>query len=263
MVQTHEYLIEWQTESSQNYYDIAHGDCFKFLDRIPDGRVSMVLADLPYGTTNCKWDTQLPIKELWEQYKRVCNGPIILFGQQPFTSTLILSNIKDFRYEWIWEKPMATGHLNAKTRPLKAHENILVFGNTLVYNPIKTIGHIRKVCTKIKDRTEIYGKQDVEGIHYDSTERYPRTVLKFSKDKKKLHPTQKPVALLKYLIETYTNEGDLVLDNVMGSGSTGVAAIESGRRFYGIEINGEYFDMAQNRIRRARDRHKSKMKFVD
>ena len=207
----------------------------------------MIFMDLPYRTTACKW-TIIPFEPLWEQYKRIIkdNGAIVLTASQPFTSALVMSNFKMFKYEWIWEKTQATGHLDSKKKPMKAHENICVFYNKQpTYNFQKTFGHKRKVSlAKHKENTdknqaEIYHKAD-KFTDYDTTERYPRSVLVFSSDKQKcsLHPTQKPVALFEYLIKTYTNEGDLVLDNCIGSGTTAIVCINTKRNFIGIELSG-------------------------
>ena len=219
---------------------------------IPDNSVDMILCDLPYGTTKNQWDTVIPLDILWREYLRVCRGAILLFAQTPFDKVLGASNLSMLKYEWIWEKTHTTGFLNAKKMPLKAHENILVFYKKLpTYNPIKSTGHPRKTAIKRKDSGTCYGKQDFEEIAYDSTERYPRSVLKYSSDKQKskLHPTQKPVALLEYLIKTYTKEGDVILDNCMGSGSTGVACINTGRSFVGIEKDTTYYSTAVKRLK--------------
>jgi len=237
---------------------IYNEDCLEGMKRIPDKSIDMILCDLPYGTTACKWDTIIPFEPLWEQYKRIIkdNGAIVLTASQPFTSALIMSNMKMFKYEWIWEKTQATGHLDAKRKPMKAHENILVFYNKQpIYNFQKTQGHKRKVSlARHKEKTEknqaeIYHKAD-KFTDYDTTERYPRSVLVFPSDKQKcsLHPTQKPVALMEYLIKTYTNEGDTVLDNCMGSGTTGVACKNLNRNFIGIELDETYFQIAKERI---------------
>ena len=226
-------------------------DCFNVLPAIPAQSVDLVLADLPYGTTQCAWDTEMPLKQLWHHYNRICSGPVILFAQAPFDKILGASNIKALKYEWIWEKTNATGHLNAKKAPMKAHENVLVFYTRQpTYNPIKTSGHVRKTAKKRGDGSPVYGKQNLDGLSYDSTERYPRSVIEFASDKQKsnLHPTQKPVALCEYLIRTYSNPGDTVLDNCMGSGTTGVAALSLGRKFIGIERDPEYFATAKTRI---------------
>lgn len=229
-------------------------DCFDVLPTLEDASVDLVLADLPYGTTQCAWDTELPLDQLWAEYRRICRGPVVLFAQTPFDKLLGASNIARLKYEWIWEKTHPTGHLNAKKMPMKAHENVLVFYDRApTYNPIKTAGHVRKTATKRRDATPVYGSQKFEALPYDSTERYPRSVIQFASDKQRenLHPTQKPVALCDYLIRTYTNPGDMVLDNCMGSGTTGVAALRAGRRFTGIERNPDYFMIAQPRIRSA------------
>ena len=231
------------------------GDCLEVMKEIPDGSVDMVLCDLPYGITACKWDIVVPMEPLWGQYRRVVkkNGAIVLFGSGMFSAMLMRSNPKMWKYNLIWEKTTPTGFLNAKIMPLRAHEDILVFSNgKTTYNPQKTFGHKRKVSTAEHKRncveTEDYGKHGRST--YDSTERYPRSVLKFKTDKQKcaLHPTQKPVTLLEYLIRTYTNENETVLDNCMGSGSTGVACLNTGRNFIGIELDEKYFDIAKKRI---------------
>ena len=231
---------------------LIHGDCLVEMASIPDKSVDMILCDLPYGTTACKWDSIIPFVPLWAHYKRVIKdrGAIVLFGSEPFSSHLRLSNLDWFKYDWIWDKPHGTGFLNAKKSPIKAHEMISVFCNgSPNYFPQKTTGHARKTATKRMDVTPVYGEQS--GIHsYDSTERYPRTVQTFSSDKQtsSLHPTQKPVALLEYLVKTYSLEGETVLDNCMGSGSTGVACLNTGRHFIGIEMNATYFGIASDRI---------------
>ena len=238
---------------------IHHGDCLDLMKDIPAKSIDMILADLPwpYGSTKCKWDSQIDLNELWKHYERIIkdNGAIVLFAQTPFDKVLGASNLKLLKYEWIWEKTQATGHLNAKKMPMKAHENILVFYKKLpTYNYIKSTGHQRKVATAHHKRNsntgEIYGKSD-NFSDYDSTERYPRSVLKFKSDKQKLnlHSTQKPVALCEYLIKTYTNEGDLVLDNVAGSGTTGIAAKQEKMDYIGIELMEEYKDIAEARIK--------------
>jgi site-specific DNA-methyltransferase (adenine-specific) len=222
---------------------------------IKQSSVDFILCDLPYGTTKNKWDSTIPLDLLWEQYERVIkdNGAIVLFAQTPFDKILGCSNINLLRYEWIWEKTSVTGHLNAKKMPMKSHENLLVFYKKLpTYNPQKTSGHPRKVSTaehkRNSKRTSNLGEHGL--TTYDSTERYPRSVLVYPTDKQKLalHPTQKPVALLEYLIKTYTHEGDVVLDNCMGSGSTGVACKNLQRNFIGIELDEYYFCVARERI---------------
>ena len=237
-------------------YSLILGDTIEEMKNIPDNSIDMVLCDLPYGKTRCKWDIVIPFEELWEQYNRICktNAAICLFGIEPFASKIRLSNIGIYRYDWIWEKTQGTGHLNAQKMPLRCHENISVFYRKLpTYNPIKTKGHKRKVSTAEHKRNtntgEIYGKCN-NFRDYDSTERFPRSVLVFSSDKQRehYHPTQKPVELCQYLIKTYSNEGDLVLDNTMGSGTTGVACIKENRRFIGIEQEMTYFNIAKERL---------------
>lgn len=228
------------------------GDCLERMKEIESGTVDMILCDLPYGTTCCSWDAVIPFEKLWAEYERVIkeNGAIVLFGAQPFSAVLACSNIKLFRYELIWEKPAATGFLNAHIQPLRAHENMLVFYKAQpTYNPQKTYGHERKTAKRKDIGSEHYGKQ-LNIKAYDSTERYPRSVQVFSSDKQKsnLHPTQKPVALCEFLIRTYTNQGERVLDNTMGSGTTGVACVNTGRHFIGIEQEEKYFLVAQERI---------------
>ena len=235
---------------------LMQGDCLERMKEIPDGSVDMILCDLPYGTTSCKWDSVLNLEAVWENYWRVLkpNGVAVLTAQTPFDKVLGFSQLQYLRYEWIWEKGNATGHLNANRMPLKAHENVLVFYKGLpTYNPQKTQGHDRKSATKRKDITQIYGRQEFSEVNYDSTERFPRSVQYFSSDKQKskLHPTQKPVALMEYLIRTYTNEGETVLDNCMGSGTTGVACANINRKFLGVEQDKDYFDIAKNRIEAA------------
>jgi len=229
------------------------GDCLERMKEIPDCSIDLILSDLPYGTTACKWDTEIDLQLLWKQYKRVAkhNAAIVLFAQTPFDKVLGVSNIKMLCYEIIWEKTHPTGHLNAKKMPMKAHENILVFYDKLpTYNPQKTTGHTRKTATKTKDDTPIYGVQNFQDLRYDSTERYPRSVITLASDKQKssLHPTQKPVALIEWLVKTYSNIGDLVLDSCMGSGTTGVACRNTSRKFIGIEKDAGYFEIAKQRL---------------
>ena len=231
---------------------LMQGDCLELMAGIPDGSVDMVLCDLPYGTTRNKWDAVIPFEPLWAHYKRIVkdNGAIVLFSQQPFTSALIVSNMPMFRYEWIWRKSAASGFLNAKKMPLKAHENVCVFYKRLpTYNPQMTEG---KPYTATAGRaSENYRKGIGGAVTVNTGFRYPFDVFLFKRDKDRLHPTQKPVPLLEYLIKTYTNEGETVLDNCMGSGSTGVACVNTGRDFIGIELDPEYFKIAEERIHGA------------
>ena len=226
------------------------GDCLEVMKDIKDKSIDMILCDLPYGTTACKWDTIIPFDALWEQYERIIkdNGAVVLFSQMPFTIELVHSNLKLFRYEWIWKKTMSTGFLNAKKMPLKQHENIVVFYKSLpLYNPQMREG-FRPYSTARGSKNTNYGKFDNTYISSSNGDRYPVDIIEFKHDKEKLHPTQKPVALLEYLIKTYTNEGDVVLDNCMGSGSTGVACANTNRRFIGIELDENYFNIAKERI---------------
>lgn len=238
--------------------DLLFGDCLKVMKSIPDGSVDMVLCDLPYGTTQCKWDVVIPFDDLWKEYRRIVkqNGAICLFGTEPFSSRLRMSNINEFKYDWIWDKVKGTGFLNAKKQPMRGHEIVSVFyRKQCTYNPQMTHGHARKISSAEHKRncikTEVYGEHGL--TCYDSTDRYPRSIQVFSTDVQKsaLHPTQKPVALCEYLIKTYTNEGETVLDNCMGSGTTGVACVNTGRNFIGIELDGKYFQIAKERIKNA------------
>ena len=228
--------------------NLMQGDCLELMKDIPDGSVDLILTDPPFGTTKCSWDSVIPFEPMWNELKRIIkpNGAIALFSAQPFTAVLACSNLKLFRYEWIWEKQNATGFLNAKKQPLRSHENILIFYKSQpTYNPQKTFGHERKTAKKKVISSEHYGKQ-LSVKDYDSTERYPRSVQVFSSDKQKqaLHPTQKPVSLCEYFIRTYTNVSETVLDNTMGSGTTGVACVNTGRGFIGIEKEEKYFNVA-------------------
>ena len=230
-------------------------DCFNYMPLLEDKSVDLILCDLPYGISACRWDKVLPFNKLWVQYERIIkdHGAILLFAQSPFDKILACSNSKFYRYEWIWVKTRATGHLNANRMPLKAHENILVFYKQLPkFYPQKTIAETPvNSFTKrvdVQNHCQIYGKTTKEITGGGNYERYPRDVLFFAKDSSNYHPTQKPLALCEFLIKTYTTEKDVVLDNCMGSGSVGVAAINTRRDFIGIEIDKSYFDIAQKRI---------------
>ncbi|WP_206438758.1 site-specific DNA-methyltransferase [Mesorhizobium sp. M7D.F.Ca.US.005.01.1.1] len=235
-------------------YQLHCGDCLQIMPcLVQAGSVDLILADLPYGTTQNPWDSKIPLVPLWKEYWRVLKpgGAVVLFAQTPFDKVLGSSCLPFLKYEWIWEKTHPTGHLNAKKAPMKAHENVLVFYRQQpTYNPQKTTGHVRKTATKRQDLTPTYGAQKFEPIPYDSTERYPRSVLVFPSDKQRsnLHPTQKPLDLARYFIRTYSDPGEVVLDNVMGSGTAGVAALLEGRRFLGIEKDQPYFETAKARI---------------
>ena len=235
-----------------NNIQLFNGDCLEVMKDIPDKSVDMILCDLPYGTTQNKWDTVIDLEKLWEQYERVIkdNGAIVLFAQTPFDKVLGASNLKLLKYEWIWDKKLGTGHLNSKKMPMKRHENILVFYKKLpTYNPQMTKGDPYNKGM-VHGKSSNYGKQREVVDKNVTGERYPTSIVEFSNANRKnrVHPTQKPVELLEYLIKTYTNEGELVLDNCMGSGSTGVACVNTNRKFIGIELDEHYFGIAKERI---------------
>lgn len=230
------------------------GDCREILPTLP--KVDAVITDPPYGTTQCAWDAVIPLQEMWDALAFVLDRevPVAIFGSEPFSSFLRASNIRRFKYDWIWDKPKGTGFLNAKKQPLRCHELISVFSDGPArYYPQKTSGHERKTTFRAKHlQTDVYGEMSGD-YRYDSTERYPRSVLTFSSDTQNssLHPTQKPVALLQYLILTYSRAGETVLDFTMGSGTAGVAAAIEQRLFIGIEREPKYFDIACRRIEDA------------
>lgn len=236
------------------------GDCLDLMRKIPDGSIDMVLADLPYGRTQNRWDTVIPFEPLWEQYHRVIKhgGAILLFGQTPFSAALVMSNPKEFRYEWIWEKTLPQGFLDANRKPLRKHESILCFCDSRpTYNPQMSKGKPYSKGIRKANCTTNYGKFGETIAKNESGNRYPTSVIRFSNANHKglKHPTQKPVPLLEYLIRTYTNPGETVLDNVMGSGSTGVACVNTGRDFIGIELDPDYFKIAQERVEKAVNNH--------
>jgi DNA modification methylase len=241
---------------------LFNDDCLKVLPTIPDKSIDLILTDPPYGTTPCKWDSVIPLDKMWFELKRIIKkeGSIVLFGTEPFSSYLRMSNVEWFKYDWIWEKQSGANFLVANYQPLKVHEIISVFGNAptsysknkpMLYNPQETIGTPYKQKSgkqkTEKENSTVRSKID-QVITENNGTRKPRTIIKFNTDKDKLHPTQKPVALLEYLIKTYTNENNTVLDFTMGSGSTGVACKNTNRNFIGIEIDKTYFDIAKNRI---------------
>mgnify|MGYP003440580027 FL=1 len=244
-----------------NWIDTIHNaDCFDVMPEIQKGKVDLILADLPYGTTACKWDSILPFKDMWIEFERLIkpNGVIVLTASQPFTSALVMSNPKMFKYEWIWEKNRGTGFLTAKKIPLKIHENILVFYNKQpTYNPQKTMADENKI-DKRKTLNNLPFRKDTVTVKEgytrirkaDDGTRYPVSVQNFnnSNNVNSLHPTQKPIDLMEYLIKTYTNEGDLVLDCCMGSGTTCLAAKRTGRSYIGIEQDEKYFKIAEQRL---------------
>lgn len=235
---------------------LLQGNCIELMKDIPDKSIDMILCDLPYGTTTCKWDVIIPFNNLWEQYHRICkdNTAIVLFGQEPFSSYLRTSNIKEYRYDWYWEKERLTNIAQVKRRAGKTIETISVFYKKQpTYNPQMTKYNGTPRTNKVKNGklgilTDAQTKKVIE--YKDTGLRYPTQVLKFQRDclSCNLHPTQKPVALLEYLIKTYTNENDLVLDNCMGSGSTGIACLNTNRNFIGIELDKQYYDIAVKRI---------------
>ena len=233
---------------------IILGDCLDEMSKIPNESIDMILCDLPYGTTQCRWDTVIPFEELWKQYERIIksNGAIVLTAIQPFTSTLVMSNMKMFRYSLVWEKSKSTGYLNSKKMPMRAHEDILVFYKNLpTYNPQKTIG-VPYDKGKANRPTEVYREQKGE-IHVKNEDglRYPRSVQYFKtaeSEGKVLHSTQKPISLFEWLIKTYSNENDVILDNCIGSGTTAIAAIRTKRNYLGIENDENYYNITINRI---------------
>jgi DNA modification methylase len=245
-------------------YTLHQGDCLEVMKSIEPGSVDLILADLPYGVSNCSWDTVIPFEPLWACYKSILKprGAVVLTASQPFTSALVMSNRKWFRYEWIWEKPKGANFALANKRPLCVHESVLVFGHQGVpYNPIKF--DLDRISVRnpgprnsLKECATIRPGSSTGILHLGGTYvgRFPRSVMKFANEaggRGSHHPTQKPVALMEYLIRTYTQTGETVLDNVMGSGTTGVAAMNTGRRFVGIELDAAYYAIAEKRIKEA------------
>ena len=252
---------------------LLNGDCLKMMKEIPDNSIDMVLCDLPYGTSASSWDKKLPMNDLWNEYKRIIkhNRAIVLFSQQPFTSLLITSNIEMWKYNWIWEKDNGTNFMNSHFCPLKITEDICVFGNgatsfvkngeNLIYNPQFSEGKPYSIISgNQKSNSAVVrggkgGRDDVGGYKTESDgKRYPKNLIKFNRDKDKLHPTQKPVSLCEYLIQTYTNKGDVVLDNCMGSGTTGIACLNTNRKFIGMELDNTYFEVAKKGIEEVRSK---------
>lgn len=240
--------------------NLIHGDCLVAMKNIPDKSIDMILCDLPYGTTACKWDVIIPFEPLWEQYKRVIkdNGAIVLFGSEPFSSKLRMSNIEWYRYDYVWEKTKASNFASARKIPMKYHENISVFYKKY---PTYNLHNLTKLNKPIKNSRKHKGANlghysNGSGEYYQIETGFHRSILKFSNPSGAghPHPTAKPVALLEHLIKTYSNEGETILDNTMGSGSTGVAAKLLNRNFIGIELNEEYFKIAQQRIANTQPR---------
>jgi site-specific DNA-methyltransferase (adenine-specific) len=244
--------------------DLYNGDCLEIMPTLASASVDLVLCDLPYGTTACTWDTIIPFAPLWTQYKRICpEGAVVLTATQPFTSLLVCSNLDWFKYQWVWKKPRPGGFVSAKLKPLKDTEDVCVFSSrttangssrNMLYNPqgLVRIDKEWKRPQKYNDKETGFGRKSHALERTIEFTNYPRTIVEFNNSNREvLHPTQKPVALMEYLIKTYTNPGDVVLDNCMGSGTTGVAAVNTGRRFIGIEKDPNYFAIAERRIREA------------
>ena len=233
--------------------ELKQGDCLELMKDIPDGSVDLVLTDPPYGTTACKWDSVIPFEPMWEQLNRIIkpNGAICLFGSEPFSSALRMSNIKHFKYDWYWNKIRGVGHLNAKRQPMKSVETISVFyKKQCCYNP-QMRPREKSRTSKNNNSQKVFGNCRNNFVGETLKEKYPVSLITFSKSdmkKNKFHSSQKPIDLLEYLIRTYTNEGETVLDFTMGSGSTGVACVNTNRNFIGIELDENYFKIAKERI---------------
>jgi site-specific DNA-methyltransferase (adenine-specific) len=243
---------------SEGKKEILLGDCLELMKDIPNGSIDMILADLPYGTTQCKWDSIIDLPKLWEQYERIIkpNGAIVLTAAQPFTSILVMSNLKLFKYDWVWKKPKGTGHLNAKKQPMRDKEDVLVFyKNQCTYNPQWTWGepytNLKSGKTAKPSTAEVSGKY-MNGAEYrngSDGRRYPKQVQEFGVvERGTIHPTEKPVDLFRYFIRTYTNEGELVLDNTAGSGTTAIACLEEKRQFIVMEQDPNYFEKIKKRV---------------
>ncbi|EQF59241.1 DNA methylase family protein [Clostridioides difficile CD200] len=237
-------------------YKLYNGNCLEIMDLIEDKSIDLILCDLPYGTTNCKWDTIIPFKSIWNQYNRIIKdgGAIVLFSAQPFTTSLINSNIKNYKYSWYWIKNKSTGFAFSKSQPLRKVEDINVFYKKApLYNP-QNLEKLDKPITckkKNKNKDGIYRHHTLSKEYVQEYTNYPNNTLYFNKETNCIHPTQKPVDLLEYLIKTYTNENELVLDNCFGSGSVGIACANINRKFVGIELDSDYFLQGKNRIERA------------
>ena len=245
--------------------DLKHGDCLELMKDIPDGSVDLVLTDPPYGTTACKWDSVIPFEPMWEQLNRIIkpNGAICLFGSEPFSSALRMSNIKNYKYDWIWEKEQGVNQFLCKKQPLRKTENVSVFYKKQArYNP-----QMAKASGYTVDRLigcELFGKPKKIKTKNEGW-RYPVNILRYNRElTKRYHPTQKPVELLEYLIKTYSNKNNTVLDFTMGSGSTGVACVNTNRRFIGIELDDKYFEIAKQRIDAAiRDKERTEITVME
>lgn len=245
---------------SEGKKEILLGDCLELMKDIPNGSIDMILCDLPYGATACKWDTIIPFDKLWEQYERIIkpNGAIVLTASQPFTSALVMSNPKMFKYCWVWDKISCTGNMLAKKQPLRAYEDICVFYKSQsIYNPIlreKPKKDIRITNVKVVNNSQTHPQSDYNQFdrrEHPNNKSYPTNVIRinnYGKAYKRLHPTQKPVALFEYLIKTYTNEGELVLDNTAGSGTTAIACLNTNRQFIVMEKEQKYYDIILKRV---------------
>lgn len=244
---------------------IIQGDCLEVMKELPDKSIDMILCDLPYGkTAACEWDTIIPFEPLWEQYKRIIkdNGAIVLFGQEPFSSYLRMSNIKNYKYDWVWDKNRGVGHLNAKIQPMMITENICVFGMEKINYYPQMRKRKKPRQTKNNATPAVYGSTQKNFIGEFLYEKYPVNLITFSKSAQKdliLHPTQKPVALFEYLIKTYTRPGEIVLDNCIGSGTTAVACLNTGRNYIGIEIEEEYVKIAEKRIEACKKQNQMRL----
>ena len=243
-------------------FKLMLGDCLERMKEIPDGSVDLVLTDPPYGTTACKWDAVIPFEPMWTHLHRVLKGnaPAVIFSAQPFTSALVMSNAAHFKYQWVWKKNVAGGFAQAKNKPMPMHEDISVFStgktghamqckNRVPYNPQGIVPYGKKIKNSTSHRASAFeARKNARTSYVQEFTRYPATILEFDCERKGIHPTQKPVALMEYLIKTYTNEGETVLDFTMGSGTTGVACVNTSRKFIGIERDESYFQIAQRRI---------------
>lgn len=246
-------IFDQQRTALEQHALLIHGDCLDEIPKLQAGSIDLVLADPPYGVTRNKWDCRIDLARLWPELRRVAkpSAAMLFTASPPYDKVLAMSNASEYRYDWVWEKTNATGHLNASRMPLKAHENVLVFyREPPLYQPQKTTGHKPVNSFYTRHSGSNYGEADAARSGGGSTERFPRTVLKFASDKQRYHahPTQKPLALLRYMIRTYTQPGDTVLDFCMGSGSTGIACTLEGRRFVGIELDKDAFAVARERI---------------
>lgn len=250
-------------------YEIYKGDCLEVMDKLIEQgvKVDAIITDPPYGTTACRWDSVIPFDEMWVRLNKLIkhNGAIVLFGSEPFSSHLRMSNLKNYRYDWVWKKSYSTGFMNANKMPLKNTENVMVFYKKLpTYNPQGVI-EVNKIKTRKKDKSStVYNDMGLkEGRYTQKFTNYPHHIIETFKKEKTVHPTQKPIPLLEYLIKTYSNKDDLILDFTMGSGSTGVACMLTDRKFIGIELDEKYFEIAENRLKEATEKKEELLKVFD